>query len=156
MKNITLLLVLMLGYTSFAQTPKDNFNLFHAPKQEKPILVINGDIIASVEVLKNVNSNNLGKLDFSKHEELSKTNLFPLDKKTGGIIRSDINIDLDIKTQSELNLFFGLKPTNDIYVNGYLVEDKGQTFSTISIKMIDLRKADGVILKTPSLNITIE
>ncbi|MEP0460432.1 MAG: hypothetical protein ABJD55_03280 [Flavobacteriaceae bacterium] len=155
MKNITLLLVLLLGFTSFAQTPRKLSN-FYVPKQEQPILVINNKIIASVEVLKDVRTDNLGKLDISKHEELSQTSLFPMDKKTKGIIRSDINIDLDIKTQSELNLFFGLKPTNDIYVNGYLVEDKKQTISTISIKMIDLRKADGLILKTPSLNITIE
>ena len=79
-----------------------------------------------------------------------------MDKKTKGIIRGDINIDLDTKTQSELNSFFGLNPTNDIYVNGYLLEDKEQTISTLSIKTIDLRKADGLILKTPSLNITIE
>lgn len=155
MKNASLLLVLMLGFTSFAQTPIKSSN-FYVPKQEQPLLVINNEIIASVEVLKDVRTDKLSRLDISKHEELSQTSLFPMDKKTKGIIRSDINIDLDIKTQSELNLFFGLKPTNDIYVNGYLVEDKKQTISTISIKMIDLRKADGLILKTPSLNITIE
>lgn len=155
MKNVSLLLVLMLGFTSFAQTPRKLSN-FYVPEQEQPLLVINNEIIASVKVLKDVRTDKLSKLDISKHEELSQTSLFPMDKKTKGIIRSDINIDLDIKTQSELNLFFGLKPTNDIYVNGYLLEDKKQTIATISIKMIDLRKADGLILKTPSLNITIE
>ncbi len=155
MKNLTLLLVLILGFASFAQEP-NKISHFYVADRERPLLVINSDIIASVEVLKNVETDKLTKLDISKDESFSETNLFPFDKKMKGIIRGDINIDLDIKTQSELNSFFGLNPTNDIYVNGYLIEDKEQTISTISIKMIDLREADGLILKTPSLNITIE
>jgi hypothetical protein len=155
MKNLTLLLVLFLGFASFAQEP-NKISHFYVADRERPLLVINNDIIASVEVLKNVETDKLTKLDISKDESFSETNLFPFDKKMKGIIRGDININLDFKTQSELNSFFGLNPTNDIYVNGYLIEDKEQTISTISIKMIDLREADGLILKTPSLNITIE
>ncbi|MBT2163603.1 hypothetical protein [Zobellia barbeyronii] len=155
MKNLTLLLVLLLCFASFAQTPGGT-STFYTSVEERPLLIINDDVIASVEVLKKIKTDNFAKLDISKDDVLSQTNLFPLDKKTKGIMRGNLNIDLDIKTQSELNSFFGLNPTNDIYVNGYLVEDKQQTVSTISIKMIDLRKADGIILKTPSLNITIE
>ena len=155
MKNLTLLLVLLLGFASFAQTPGGT-SKFYTSVEERPLLIINDDVIASVEVLKKIKTHNFTKLDISKDGVLSQTNLFPLDKKTKGIMRGNLNIDLDIKTQSDLNSFFGLNPTNDIYVNGYLVEDKQQTVSTISIKMIDLRKADGIILKTPSLNITIE
>tara|TARA_R110000868_G_scaffold411104_1_gene701814 strand:+ start:285 stop:752 length:468 start_codon:yes stop_codon:yes gene_type:complete len=155
MKNLTLLAVLLLGFASFAQIPSET-SKFYLSDKEQPLLVINDDIIASVEVLRNVKTDSLTKLDISKDGVLSQTSLFPMDKKTKGIIRGDINIDLDTKTQSELNSFFGLNPTNDIYVNGYLLEDKEQTISTLSIKTIDLRKADGLILKTPSLNITIE
>ena len=155
MKNLTLLAVLLLGFASFAQIPSET-SKFYLSDKEQPLLVINDDIIASVEVLRNVKTDNLTKLDISKDGVLSQTSLFPMDKKTKGIIRGDINIDLDTKTQSELNSFFGLNPTNYIYVNGYLLEDKEQTISTLSIKTIDLRKADGLILKTPSLNITIE
>ncbi|CAM4401777.1 Secreted protein [Zobellia roscoffensis] len=154
MKNLILLLLLLLGVASFAQTP--DASKFYISDEERPLLIINDDIIASVEVLKKDKTDNSVKLDISKDGVLSQTNLFPLDKKKKGIIRGNLNIDLDIKTQSELNSFFGLNPTNDIYVNGYLIEDKEQTVSTISIKMIDLRKADGLILKTPCLNITIE
>ena len=155
MKNLTLLAVLLLGFASFAQIPSET-SKFYLSDKEQPLLVINDDIIASVEVLRNVKTDNLTKLDISKDGVLSQTSLFPMDKKTKGIIRGDINIDLDTKTQSELNSFFGLNPTNDIYVNGYLLEDKEQTISTLSIKTIDLRKADGLILKTTNLNITIE
>ena len=155
MKTLTLFVVLLLGFASFAQIPSET-SKFYLSDKEQPLLVINDDIIASVEVLRKVKTDNLTKLDISKDGVLSQTSLFPKDKKTKDVIRGDINIDLDTKTQSELNSFFGLNPANDIYVNGYLLENKEQTISTLSIKTIDLRKADGLILKTPSLNITIE
>ena len=155
MKISTLLLILIFSAVSFAQKPSDTFTVYLS-KAEQPLLIINENIVASVDILRKVSSDKLAKLDISKDDVLSTTGLFPLDEKNKGIIRVDTNIELAIKTQSELNSFFDLNTTNDIYVNGYLLEDKEQTISTNSIKMIDLREADGLILKTPSLNITIE
>lgn len=63
-------------------------------------------------------------------------------------------VELDIKTQKDLNMFFGLKESNDIYVNGCLI-NKSMSISTESIKKIELMKADDFLLKTLTLNILI-
>lgn len=83
MKNLTLLAVLLLGFASFAQIPSET-SKFYLSYKEQPLLVINDDIIASVEVLRNVKTDNLTKLDISKDGVLSQTSLFPMDKKTKG------------------------------------------------------------------------
>ena len=155
MKIISVILATLFGYFAFAQDP-NNFNKFYLDDPEQPLMVINEGIIASVDVLKIVQPDNVLQLDIFKDTELSSKNLFPLDKKSNGIIQATLNVDLEVKTQAELNSFFGLDADNDIYVNGYLIEDKEKTISTSSIKEIEVREADGLILKTPSLNITIE
>ncbi|WP_297798565.1 hypothetical protein [uncultured Eudoraea sp.] len=154
MKKITVTLALIFSCISVAQKP-NIIDVYHS-KSEQPLVVINGDIIAGVEVLKQVQADDQIQLVISKDDELSPKNLFPLDKKSNGIIYADLKVDLEVKTQVELNSFFGLDPDSDIYINGYLLEDKEQKISTRSIKKIELRVADGLLLKSSSLNITIE
>jgi hypothetical protein len=55
-----------------------------------------------------------------------------------------------------LNVFFGLNEENDIYVNGYLLENKNQKISSESIVGIELIKADNFRLKKSVLNIELE
>ncbi|WP_143569709.1 hypothetical protein [Tenacibaculum agarivorans] len=43
-----------------------------------------------------------------------------------------------IKTQAELNTFFGLEKTSDIYVDGYLVDSKAYKISLAGISDIEL------------------
>ena len=52
--------------------------------------------------------------------------------------------------------FFSLNEENDIYVNGYLIENKNQNISSESIMGIELIKADNFRLKKSVLNIKIE
>jgi len=154
MKKLSVLLLFMIfGVSAYAQNINDKFYLSDS---EKPILIVNNEIVASVSILKNLPKENIKKLNISKESTLSSINLFPIDKKDNGIVEVDIDIELEAKTQQQLNSFFGLDPTNDIYVNGYLLEDKDQAISIKSIKIIELKQADDIILKIAALNITIE
>jgi len=65
-------------------------------------------------------------------------------------------LDLESKTQEELNEFFGLNSDNDLYVNGFLLENKEYKISSNSIAKVEVLEADDVFLHNPVLNITIK
>ncbi|MEJ1224131.1 hypothetical protein [Sediminicola sp. 1XM1-17] len=122
---------------------------------DNPIVIINGEIMASFDMLKKLPTDHISEMNILKNQEISATNLFPIDKQANGIIEVKIDSQFDIKTQNELNIFFGLNPSNNIYLNGYLIEDKDRSISRESIKKIELMQADHISLKAPALNITI-
>jgi len=154
MKTIlTSLLLIIIGISSYSQNQN---NKLHIVKYEKPILIINNEIIASADILNKIPSDSILKLDILKESELSSIKLFSTDKQNNGIIKADIDFKFNFKTQKELNIFFGLDQSNNIYVNKYLIEDKNKTILTESITKIELIKADDIFLKKSSLNITIE
>ena len=91
----------------------------------------------------------LGVLNFKSKNQLRSP-------KNTGIIKAKINHEIKIKTQKELNNFFGLNEKNDIYVNGYLIENKNQNISSESVVGIELIKADNFRIKKSVLNIEVE
>ena len=154
MKSILIAFVtLTIGLSTNAQNQN---NKFYAVNSENPILIINDTIIANIDLLNKVPSENILNLNIFKESKLSETNLFIDKKQNEGIIKADIPYNFESKTQKELNEFFGLNEENDIYVNGYLIENKEQDVSTESIQKIELINADNIRLKKPALNITIE
>jgi hypothetical protein len=154
MKSILIAFVtLTIGLSTNAQNQN---NKFYAVNSENPILIINDTIIANIDLLNKVPSENILNLNIFKESKLSETNLFIDKKQNEGIIKADIPHNFESKTQKELNEFFGLNEENDIYVNGYLIENKEQDVSTESIQKIELINADNIRLKKPALNITIE
>ena len=125
-------------------------------KTEKPILIINDTIIGSVDLLNKISSDKVMELNIFKERKLGKTYLFIENEKNAGIIKANINHEFKIKSQKELNSFFGLNEENDIYVNGYLIENKNQNISSESMVGIKLIKADNFRVKKPVLNIEVE
>ena len=95
-------------------------------------------------------------INIFKERKLGKTYLFIENEKNAGIIKANINHEFKIKSQKELNSFFGLSEENDIYVNGYLIENKNQNISSESMVGIKLIKADNFRVKKPVLNIEVE
>jgi len=150
---LTSLLFIIIGISINAQNQE---NKFYVVKYEKPIVIINNEIIASYDILTKIPAEKFLRLDILKENELSSTKLFSTEKQNNGIIKAEIDFKLNVKTQKELNMFFGLDPANNIYVNRYLIEDKRQSISTESITKIELIQADNIFLKKISLNITIE
>lgn len=154
MKSIlTLLLILTIGFSTHAQNQNTKNSIL---KTEKPILIINDTVIASSDILNKISSNKISELHIFNDQKLGTTSLYIERGKNTGIIRLTVNQGFKIKTQKELNDFFGLEEKNDIYVNGYLIENKKQNISVESIVGIKLIKADDFRLRKPVLNIEIE
>jgi hypothetical protein len=153
MKSFSIfILFITIGITANAQNLN---NIFYKANFYNPIVIINGEILASFEILKKLPTDYISEIRVFKNQEISSTNLFPVDKQANGIVEVNIDSQFDLKTQKELNIFFGLNPSNDIYLNGYLIEDKIRSVSTESIKKIELIPPNGIILKASALNITI-
>ena len=150
---LTILLILAMGISSYAQNQNSEISIM---KTEKPILIINDTIIGSVDLLNKISSDKVMELNIFKERKLGKTYLFIENEKNAGIIKANINHEFKIKSQKELNSFFGLNEENDIYVNGYLIENKNQNISSESIVGIKLIKADNFRVKKPVLNIEVE
>ena len=154
MKSIlTLFLILTIGFSTYAQNQNSKISIM---KAENPILIINDTIIGSIDLLNKISSDKVLELNIFKKKKLGPTYLFIENEKTTGIIIANINHEFKLKSQKELNVFFGLNEENDIYVNGYLIENKNQNISSESIVGIELIKADNFRLKKSVLNIEIE
>ncbi|KJD31862.1 hypothetical protein PW52_16440 [Tamlana sedimentorum] len=152
MKSIlTIFLILLLGTSTFAQNQNSRLSIM---KAEKPILIINDSIIGSIDLLNKISSDKIEEMNVFKERKLSSNCLFIENEKSAGIIIANINHEFKLKSQKELNLFFRLNEENNIYVNGYLIENKN--ISSESIVGIKLIKADNFRLKKPVLNIEIE
>ena len=67
----------------------------------------------------------------------------------------EIQQEFETKLQSEINKFFGLDNETDIYVNGYLVEDKKLRLYNSSIAKVEVLEKDYLRLKTSVLNISM-
>lgn len=124
-------------------------------KSDKTLLIINDTLIASSDFLNKMSPDSILELTVFKDTELSSTYLFLDNKHNAGIIRAVIKNKFISKSQNELNRFFGLDEANDVYVNGYLLQNKNQDILTESIKNIELIKADNFRLKKAVLNIEI-
>ena len=149
---LTFFLILTIELSTYAQNQNSEMSIM---KTEKPILIINDTIIGSVDLLNKISSNKVLELNIFKERKLSTNYLFIENKNNAGIIIAKINHEFKLKTQKELNIFFGMNEKNDIYVNGYLI-DKNQNITTESIVGIELIKADNFRLKKSVLNIEIE
>ena len=149
----TIFWILTSGYSVYGQHHQVQMRIL---KAESPVLIINDSIIGSASLLNNLPSNKVSEINIFKDEKLSTTYLFRENQKNSGIITAKVNDQIKTKSQKELNAFFGLEEQNDVYVNGYLIDDKNKTISAESIVAIELIKADNFRLKKPVLNITIQ
>jgi hypothetical protein len=150
---LTFFLILTIGLSTYAQNQNSEISIM---KTEKPILIINDTIIGSIDLLNKISSDKVLELNIFKERKLSTTYLYIENEKNAGIIITKINHEFKLKTQKELNVFFGLNEKNDIYVNGYLIENKNQNISSESIVGIELIKADNFRTQKSVLNIEIE
>ena len=150
---VTLFLILSMGFSNYAQNQNSKISIM---KAENPILIINDTIIGSIDLLNKISSDKVLELNIFKERKLGSTYLFIENEKSVGIITANINHEFKLKSQKELNVFFGLNKENDIYVNGYLLENKNQKISSESIVGIELIKADNFRLKKSVLNIELE
>ncbi len=89
-----------------------------------------------------------------KYKAIGSKVLF-VDQQNPGIVTLEIQKKFETKSQSEINKFFGLDNETDIYVNGYLVEDKSLKLYSSSIAKVEVLEKDHLRLKTAVLNILL-
>jgi hypothetical protein len=154
MKNVKLLLIfLIVGLSSNAQ---DNQKRIYIKDNQSMVLILNNEIIGSIDLLKSIPSNQIQELNIYREEKLSsKENLFYNNDK-GGIMVAKTKFDIETKVQKDLNEFFGLNADTDLYVNGFLLENKNYKIASNSIAKIEIIEPDNLFLDRRVLNISIK
>lgn len=152
MKSIfTFLLILSSIFSVGAQNKDQNIIM----RSEAPLVLINDSILGNFQLLNSVSKEQIVELDIQKSKEIGTKTLFLPEGRTSGLLVATVNKEFKTRSQQELNKFFGLEASNDIYVNGYLLEDKNFLVSAESIKKIEVIPADDLFLKKDVLNISI-
>ncbi|WP_405384994.1 hypothetical protein [Maribacter sp. LLG6340-A2] len=136
--TLTLFLIIIIGFSTYAQNQNSKMSIM---KAEKPILIINDSIIGGIDLLNKISTDKVLELNIFKERKLSATYLFIENEKNAGIVIANVTHEFKQKTQKELNIFFGLNEKNDVYVNGYLIENKNQNISSESIVGIEFNKS---------------
>jgi len=154
MKNVKLLLIfLIVGLSSHAQSIQKTL---YVTDYQNMVLILNNEIIGSLDLLKSIPSNQIQELTIYKEETLSsKENLF-FNNDKGGIMVAKTEFDINTKNQEDLNEFFGLNANTDLYVNGFLLENKNYRIASNSITKIEIIDRGKLFLKRRVLNISIE
>ena len=154
MKNVKLLLIfLIVGLSLNAQNIQKRV---YVRDNQSMVLILNDEIIGSIDLLQSIPSNQIQDLNIDQEEKLSsKKNLFYNNDK-GGIMLAKTDFDFETKTQAELNKFFGLNADTDLYVNGFLLENKNYQIASNSITKIEIIEPDNLFLEKRVLNISIK
>ena len=157
MGKITIVLLsFLLTSGMFAQ---DDFNKLPQAKTTNNTYLIVPNIIGNENLL---NSLGATKEDIkSKIKEVSVIKDKPTRAGTEfynltefGIVSFELFNSPAVKTQQELNDFFGLDEQADVYVDGYLLVSKNYNIATTSIEEIELVKPDTTnLLESTVLNI---
>lgn len=115
------------------QTKNDNRKI--AESKGTTVAIVNDEIIGDLYTLMEITKKNiLTTTEVSKDEKLSSKRLFSFELiqkeifspelKIGRIIKVKMKHKFNIKSQKDLNTFFGLEETKSVYVNGYLLNKK--------------------------------
>ena len=154
MKRIKLLLIfLVIGYSSNAQDIQKNM---YIRDNQNMVLILNDEIIGSLDLLESIPNNQIEVIKVQKDKRLSSENNLFFDNEKGGIMLAKTDFDLKTKAQEELNEFFGLNPDTEIFVNGFLLEDKNYRIATRSISKIEIMEPVSRPLNWKVIFITIE
>lgn len=138
------------------------FNVFSQEKYEKLPLaktknatyLFSKNIIGNEKIIPNIETSkeDIKELSILKDKPDINDNYYNLTEF--GIVFVDLKYDLEVRTQSELNTFFGLDSENNIYIDGYLVDRKMYKValkSIVELELVDPNAENG--LKDPVLNI---
>ncbi|MFH4966067.1 hypothetical protein V8G69_13780 [Gaetbulibacter sp. M235] len=105
-------------------------------KSNCPTIIIENDIIANENTI-GATKELIAEISVLKDKPNRKEHKF-FNLTENGIIFVSLKKETAFKTQSELNEFFGIENNNEIYVNGYLIENSDFKIATESIIEIEL------------------
>ena len=125
-KTIILALLLLVTIKLFSQ---EEYVKLPQAKTQNPTYLYNSNIIGSENAITEFGKSNkelkeqFNELSILKNKQNRKLNAY-YNLTEYGMLFVDLKKEISSKTQTELNEFFGLKKKSDIYVDGYLVENK--------------------------------
>lgn len=154
MRTIKLFLFILVGFSAGAQEHPQQIYLSDS---QEMVLLLNDEIIGSIDFLRTLPSEEIKAMSIHREEKLSaKENLFYRSNNESGLIKAKIDFEVDVKTQEDLNEFFGLPANNDLYVNGYFLENRNYKISSHSIAKVEIIEPDNVLVDKRVLNVTIK
>ncbi|UII76893.1 hypothetical protein LV716_03640 [Flagellimonas sp. HMM57] len=129
----TVLLLFLFIANSYSQEP---YKKLPFAKNKCATTIIGNDIIANESIIETEDSSitEISVLKYKGHEEVQ--DLYNLTEH--GMVFIRMTKKLEVKTQKELNQFFGLPTTNEIYVDGYLLEKQKFKIAVDCIVEIEL------------------
>lgn len=152
MNKYAVLLFVLLCHSGFSQT---GTNTYLQPNKLTPVVIFNDTIIGNLANLKKLQKIDILELLILKSEKLSDTYLFFNKEPKTSIVKVTTNKTFTIKTQKELNNFFGLPENNPIYLHGFLLENKDYKIINQCITSIEFVKTNMLQVQKPALNLTI-
>jgi len=155
--NLKKLKLFVIAFSCFVFTSKSlaQTKVDYIVEPEKPIVLINDLVISNYASFLKIPRDSIFEMNIIKGKKLNSKNIFFDKNANESILVLKANGTFKIRTQKELNNFFGLPENRNIYVNGYLINNKNYSFLISSIKSIDLLKPNSITLKETSLNVTI-
>ncbi|MCK8481727.1 hypothetical protein [Psychroserpens algicola] len=109
-------------------------------KSNCPTIIIEKDIIANESTI-GTKKDLILEMSVLKDKPNRKEHKF-FNLTENGIVFFTLKNKPTFKTQTELNEFFGIEKNNEIYVNGYLIENSDFKIATESIIEIELIEPD--------------
>ena len=105
-------------------------------KNNCPTYIVNNNIIANQKVIE-IHKGFILDISVLKDKPTrDQDKIYNLTEN--GVVFIKLKNKLKYKTQNELNIFFGLNSKNNLYVNGYLLEESDYKIATESIIDIEL------------------
>lgn len=153
---ITALFILFVTVNVFYQ---EEYVKLPNAKTHNPSFIVNKNIIESDLLLKRLGSSEeeiqekMNEISVLK-EKQDSTHNGHYNLTAQGILFVDLNETSICKTQSKLNVFFGLDQQNEMYVDGYLLESKNYLIALSAItelEIVQLNTDNG--LKNKVLNV---
>ena len=134
-----ILLLLLLLFNVYSINSQEKYKKLPIAKRENPTYIYNKYIIGNDEALSNIENSKelINEVSVLKAKPDKKRDEF-YNLTEYGIIFIDFKNNIDFKTQPELNEFFNLKTENDVYIDGYLINNKKFKIATKSIIELEL------------------
>ncbi|SFJ12560.1 hypothetical protein SAMN05421638_2223 [Kaistella treverensis] len=131
---------ILLFLFSFMMINAQSFEKLLFSKKDIPTVIINGNIIASSEIVKEIPSDKVKfvamKEPTAKVTETYKS--FSNLSEYGFMLWNIENVDINTKTQDEIRNFLAADAKTKIYVDGYLLSDGNLNIATKAIKELEI------------------
>jgi hypothetical protein len=119
---------------------QDTYVKLPTVKNNCPTIIIEKDIIGNDSAI-GTTKELIDKISVIKGKANRKEHKF-FNLTENGIVFVSLKKETAFRTQSELNDFFGIEKNNEIYVNGYLIENSDYKIATECILEIELVEPD--------------